>query len=166
MLVITAVIILLKLLVKLYRHRFCGYRKQSRNSECDGLKNSIYDTLKHFDPDDIDLRRAPTGGWHGTYVNKLADGVNEFETITRESKRRKMKSTISPSRSFDSDDTCSDDDDGDDCGGRRGVDDKWMRTRLTRLGSSRAVMESLFPDSNNDHIPPKDFSEKAEIGFV
>merc|ERR1712048_875829 len=27
-----------------------------------------------------DLRRAPTGGWHGTYLNKLALGVNNYDT--------------------------------------------------------------------------------------
>merc|ERR1711907_894757 len=32
------------------------------------------------DPKDVHLFRAPTGGWHGTYMNKLADGVNEYDT--------------------------------------------------------------------------------------
>ena len=34
--------------------------------------------LRGFDVEDIDLRHSVTGGWHGTYVNKLARGVNTY----------------------------------------------------------------------------------------
>merc|ERR1712196_278089 len=43
-------------------------------------KNGIYFYLQKFEVDDIDLRRAPTGGWHGTYVNKLAYGINDADS--------------------------------------------------------------------------------------
>jgi hypothetical protein len=39
-------------------------------------KSSIFSCLQQFDVEDIDLRRSPPGGWHGTYLNKLAYGNN------------------------------------------------------------------------------------------
>jgi hypothetical protein len=32
--------------------------------------------LQQFDVEDIDLRKSPPGGWHGTYLNKLTYGFN------------------------------------------------------------------------------------------
>jgi hypothetical protein len=43
-------------------------------------KEGIYFCLQQFEVDDIDLRRAPTGGWHGTYMNKLAYGINDADS--------------------------------------------------------------------------------------
>merc|ERR1712194_246908 len=30
----------------------------------------------------MDLRKAPKGGWHGTYLNKLAFGINDYDYDT------------------------------------------------------------------------------------
>jgi len=38
---------------------------------------SVISYLQNFNIEDIDLRRAPTGGFHGTYLNNLADGINK-----------------------------------------------------------------------------------------
>jgi hypothetical protein len=51
-----------------------GSRRRERRS-----KDEMYFYLQKFDVDDIDLRRAPTGGWHGTYMRKLAYGVNDYD---------------------------------------------------------------------------------------
>lgn len=64
-------------------------------------KNGIYFYLQKFEVDDIDLRRAPTGGWHGTYVNKLAYGVNDADSKSSSSSEDTF---IIESSSEDSDD--------------------------------------------------------------
>ena len=38
---------------------------------------STFEYLQNFDVEDVDLRRSPPGGWHGTYLNKLAYGVED-----------------------------------------------------------------------------------------
>lgn len=63
------------LLVLAALYFFCKYRVKKRSSE--SQKSSIFACLQQFDVEDIDLRRSPPGGWHGTYLNKLAYGVNE-----------------------------------------------------------------------------------------
>lgn len=48
-------------------------------------KREVYEYLGAFDIEDIDLRRAITGGWHGQYKNNLAKGLNndsDFETYS------------------------------------------------------------------------------------
>jgi len=40
-------------------------------------KVSIFIYLQQFDVEDIDLRKSPPGGWHGTYMHKLAYGINK-----------------------------------------------------------------------------------------
>lgn len=40
---------------------------------------SIFAYLQQFDVEDIDLRKSPPGGWHGTYLHKLAYGINKAE---------------------------------------------------------------------------------------
>jgi hypothetical protein len=37
---------------------------------------SIFAYLQDFEVEDIDLRKSPPGGWHGTYLHKLAYGIN------------------------------------------------------------------------------------------
>jgi hypothetical protein len=39
----------------------------------------VFSYLQHFDLEDIDVKQAATGGWHGTYVGRLAQGVNVLE---------------------------------------------------------------------------------------
>jgi len=47
-------------------------RKRSENQ-----RSSIFGYLQQFDVEDIDLRKSPPGGWHGTYLNRLAYGINK-----------------------------------------------------------------------------------------
>mmetsp|Transcript_7779 Transcript_7779/g.22798 ORF Transcript_7779/g.22798 Transcript_7779/m.22798 type:complete len:1829 (+) Transcript_7779:292-5778(+) len=50
--------------------------RRSRNRADVIKKNSIFTYLQKFNVEDVDLRKSPAGGWHGTYLNKLAFGVN------------------------------------------------------------------------------------------
>jgi hypothetical protein len=58
----------------------CYCRRQKRRKLADSQKGSIFAYLQKFDVEDIDLRKSPPGGWHGTYLNKLAYGINKSET--------------------------------------------------------------------------------------
>ena len=40
-------------------------------------KKSVFSYLQKFDVEDVDLRKSPPGGWHGTYLNKLAYGIDD-----------------------------------------------------------------------------------------
>lgn len=51
------------------------YRRTKARHEL-AKQNSIFTYLQQFPVEDIDLRKSPPGGWHGTYLNKLAHGVN------------------------------------------------------------------------------------------
>jgi hypothetical protein len=42
-------------------------------------RGHVFAYLQGFDVEDVDLRHSATGGWHGTYVNKLAHGVNQSD---------------------------------------------------------------------------------------
>eukprot|EP00536_Pseudo-nitzschia_multiseries_P009239 jgi/Psemu1/306379/fgenesh1_kg.253_\ len=53
---------------------FMGRRSRKRADVI--KKNSIFTHLQKFNVEDVDLRKSPAGGWHGTYLNKLAFGVN------------------------------------------------------------------------------------------
>merc|ERR1712232_519271 len=53
-----------------------GYRRRKR---AENQKSAIFSCLQKFDVEDVDLRRSPPGGWHGTYMNKLAYGFNESQ---------------------------------------------------------------------------------------
>lgn len=55
----------------------CGilYRRTRARHEL-AKQNAIFTYLQQFPVEDIDLRKSPPGGWHGTYLNKLAHGVN------------------------------------------------------------------------------------------
>jgi len=48
-----------------------------KKKHVDSQKSTIFQCLQKFDVEDIDLRRSPPGGWHGTYMNQLAYGVNK-----------------------------------------------------------------------------------------
>jgi hypothetical protein len=58
---------------------FLVSRRRSRK-QAESQKSSIFTYLQRFDVEDIDLRKSPPGGWHGTYLNKLAYGINKAET--------------------------------------------------------------------------------------
>jgi hypothetical protein len=54
---------------------FVLYRRTRARHEL-AKQNAIFTYLQKFPVEDIDLRKSPPGGWHGTYLNKLAHGVN------------------------------------------------------------------------------------------
>jgi hypothetical protein len=58
-----------------------GRRRQRKRS--DNQKSNIFAYLQQFDVEDIDLRKSPPGGWHGTYLNKLAYGINKADKTTQ-----------------------------------------------------------------------------------
>merc|ERR1712048_649399 len=51
-----------------------------RRAEYD-KKDSIFTYLQKFNVEDIDLRKSPPGGWHGTYLNELTHGINTATQI-------------------------------------------------------------------------------------
>jgi len=57
-----------------------GRRRARRRAE--SQKSSIFAYLQQFDVEDIDLRRSPPGGWHGTYRHKLAYGINKAAKVS------------------------------------------------------------------------------------
>ncbi len=58
---------------------FCLSRRKARK-RAEAQKTSIFAYLQQFDVEDIDLRKSPPGGWHGTYLHKLAYGINKAES--------------------------------------------------------------------------------------
>ena len=73
---ISVSVICLVILVAFFFVR-CYKRKRSETDK----KASIFTYLQQFAVEDIDLRKAPTGGWHGTYLHQLADGINTASHI-------------------------------------------------------------------------------------
>lgn len=53
-----------------------GYIKSKRKQEQITERSLVFSYLQAFDVEDVDVRHSATGGWHGTYVGKLAQGVN------------------------------------------------------------------------------------------
>lgn len=68
-------IVLVVVLVFLY----VWIRRKQRRAKAESQKTSIFAYLQQFDVEDVDLRKSPPGGWHGTYLNKLAYGINKSE---------------------------------------------------------------------------------------
>mmetsp|Transcript_25777 Transcript_25777/g.52907 ORF Transcript_25777/g.52907 Transcript_25777/m.52907 type:complete len:217 (+) Transcript_25777:2024-2674(+) len=60
---------------------FFFYSQQMKKRKAEAQKSSIFACLQQFDVEDIDLRRSPPGGWHGTYMNKLAYGHNSADDV-------------------------------------------------------------------------------------
>ena len=56
--------------------------RNMKKRRAEAQKSSIFAALQQFDVEDIDLRRSPPGGWHGTYMNKLAYGQNDADVDT------------------------------------------------------------------------------------
>jgi hypothetical protein len=56
-----------------------GYVMQSRRqAEQTTERALVFSYLQAFDVEDVDVRHSATGGWHGTYVGKLAQGEAEL----------------------------------------------------------------------------------------
>lgn len=51
--------------------------RANRNKEIATERAHVFSYLQAFDVEDVDLRHSATGGWHGTYVNRLAHGINK-----------------------------------------------------------------------------------------
>jgi hypothetical protein len=60
---------------------FC-YARYAKKKRAVTDKAAIFKYLQKFDVEDVDLRRSPPGGWHGTYLNKLAYGINKAAEST------------------------------------------------------------------------------------
>jgi len=73
----TAIVISIVVVLCLGVMLFFLRKKEKKKSETQ--KTSIFAYLQQFDVEDIDLRRSPPGGWHGTYLNKLAYGINDAQ---------------------------------------------------------------------------------------
>jgi len=74
----TAIVVSLLVILFVVLGVLCLRRKKKKKSE--SQKTSIFAYLQQFDVEDIDLRKSPPGGWHGTYLNKLAYGINDANT--------------------------------------------------------------------------------------
>jgi hypothetical protein len=61
---------------------FC-YSRHRQRKRLKAQQSSIFAYLQAFDVEDIDLRKSPPGGWHGTYLNKLAYGINQADTQSK-----------------------------------------------------------------------------------
>jgi len=64
---------------------FFFFTRQMNKRKADAQKSTIFACLQQFDVEDIDLRRSPPGGWHGTYMNKLAYGHNNADDMAVDS---------------------------------------------------------------------------------
>ena len=56
-------------------YRFIKEKKRREATE----RALVFSYLQGFDLEDIDVKRAATGGWHGTYMGNLANGINGME---------------------------------------------------------------------------------------
>lgn len=63
---IATVVVLIVILVVVLQSR----RQRERVTE----RALVFSYLQAFEPEDVDVRNSATGGWHGTYVGKLAHG--------------------------------------------------------------------------------------------
>jgi len=59
---------------------FYFIERNRRRRQAESQKSQVFAYLQKFEVEDIDLRKSPPGGWHGTYLNKLAYGVNKAES--------------------------------------------------------------------------------------
>mmetsp|Transcript_15619 Transcript_15619/g.38974 ORF Transcript_15619/g.38974 Transcript_15619/m.38974 type:complete len:1775 (-) Transcript_15619:91-5415(-) len=73
-----AIGVVLALCFALFVFFWCMSQRQKRK-QAEAQKSSIFAYLQQFDVEDIDLRKSPPGGWHGTYLNKLAYGINKAD---------------------------------------------------------------------------------------
>jgi hypothetical protein len=76
-------------------------RKQNEDDNNQRKMLSIFKYLHAFDVDDIDIRRSPAGGYHGTYLNDLAHGENiaSGEETEKDSISTNSSSTMRPNLS-------------------------------------------------------------------
>ena len=63
---------------------FCIFLSDKKKREAK-QRALVFSYLQGFDLEDIDVKQAATGGWHGTYVGSLAEGVNVLDNASRSS---------------------------------------------------------------------------------
>jgi len=78
--IVSALVLLLLIIICVFLMRYRMRRRSEINK-----KKSIFTYLQQFSVEDIDLRKSPPGGWHGTYLNQLSHGVNTAAQITESS---------------------------------------------------------------------------------
>eukprot|EP00339_Tiarina_fusa_P013152 CAMPEP_0116999920 /NCGR_PEP_ID=MMETSP0472-20121206/2453_1 /TAXON_ID=693140 ORGANISM="Tiarina fusus, Strain LIS" /NCGR_SAMPLE_ID=MMETSP0472 /ASSEMBLY_ACC=CAM_ASM_000603 /LENGTH=716 /DNA_ID=CAMNT_0004699477 /DNA_START=290 /DNA_END=2440 /DNA_ORIENTATION=+ len=57
-----------------------GYVMRQNKADAGTERALVFSYLQAFDVEDIDVRHSATGGWHGTYVGKLAQGESNKST--------------------------------------------------------------------------------------
>merc|ERR1712224_770539 len=75
------IIVASSIAVAFFLLRYLLRRHRTKRAD-ESAKKCIYPYLTNFDVNDMALCRAPTGGWHATYLNKLAFGINDYDTDT------------------------------------------------------------------------------------
>jgi hypothetical protein len=98
----------------------------------------VFSYLQNFDLEDIDVKQAATGGWHGTYIGSLANGVNV----------RGGEEGIFVDSDHDSDD---------------GIDEI-TKQRLSNMSHSSLVKDILFMDYENPVSSNRNSSNSNENG--
>lgn len=93
-----------------------GYKVSKGKQEQITKRALVFSYLQGFDVEDVDVRHSATGGWHGTYVGKLAHGVNTRSGVKE---------------------------DGEDCDGGPASGDASL---LSSYSHSSVVKDSLFVD--------------------
>jgi hypothetical protein len=56
---------------------FFASSQRAINRDVQTVRSSVTPYLNEFDVDDIDLKHSATGGWHCSYSNALASGINK-----------------------------------------------------------------------------------------
>jgi hypothetical protein len=98
--------------------------KTQRRSENTTERALVFSYLQAFDVEDVDVRHSATGGWHGTYVGKLAQGegmpqshssiVKDHLFVDYESSSKPKGGLEEEDYDEDYDEDYNDDDDDDD----------------------------------------------------
>jgi hypothetical protein len=109
----------------------CRSEKRKREATERAL---VFSYLQDFDLEDIDVKQAATGGWHGTYVGSLAQGVNVLQN-----------------------ETVSSSDGSWDCG------NEYVEQRLSKLSHSSVVRDILFMDYD-DSVFSSVHADKSDDG--
>jgi hypothetical protein len=113
------------------------YFISSRKKEKEATERAlVFSYLQNFDLEDIDVKQAATGGWHGTYIGSLANGVN-----VRGGEEGKFV----------------DSDDDDDI-------DEITKRRLSNMSHSSLVKDILFMDYENPVSSNRNSSNSNESG--
>jgi hypothetical protein len=72
--VVEQMYLLMAIVVFIFVGCFCFVCIRQRQREKNTERALVFSYLQAFDVEDIDVRHSATGGWHGTYVGKLAKG--------------------------------------------------------------------------------------------